>query len=111
LHSTIGTSRRLHAALSATGLTPQDLTTKHGIDPDSVRALLDEDLLAVNALALLRLMDALPGYSITWLFGGSGSPGAKQRLEPDEAWVVSVYKSLSERGREIVHHALKNLTT
>lgn len=107
---TPGFKERLLDAMRAAGLkSAEDLATAIHIPLQRAQTLLETDLgVDVDAVTLFRICD-ITQFSGRWLLRAELPPSIRIVATPDEHWILDKYRAMSDREREIIHHAIKNL--
>lgn len=101
--------RRIHVGMVSVDITTEsELARRAGISHQTVRRLLYEDIVRVDASTLFRLADTLR-TSARWILSGAGYPTPRLPLTPGAQRLVEIHAGLSPKARSILLNAATDL--
>lgn len=101
--------QRIHLGMSTAGIASEsELARRIQVSRQTVRRLLYDPVVRVDAVTLFRLSDTVR-LSARWIVHGYGSPTVRAPLDPSTKRLVELHDKLSPKAQSILLHAATDL--
>lgn len=101
--------QRIALGMAAAGITSEsDLSRRMVVSRQTVRRLLYDPVVRVDAVTLFRLSDTVR-LSARWILHGDGAPTVRMPLGPSTQRLVQIFDALPPDRQSILLHAATDL--